>query len=230
MPKIKTAPKKKSTQTISTKRFKFTKLQVAFGVLILAIVGLVVVYKSRACTPSQCPSTGPWFYFWNTAGTSHQIGGVTTVGVEATAIRPAGTAQVWEERLGYLNTAPGKYMWYGPYSTVTGNTLQACWIYLPPVYGSASAELSVVWTDGYGVQRPLLPNDAQTSTSYNTYLGVGRAALSANHRYIPKSKCENYSIGGKTLTNVQVRVKLTGEDFDAPGYDLLMYYTRISTI
>lgn len=48
MPKAKTVPNKKSSKTISTKRFKFTKLQIAFGILILAIVGVVVVYKSHA--------------------------------------------------------------------------------------------------------------------------------------------------------------------------------------
>jgi len=196
MPKVKSSPNKKSTRTISTKRFSLTKLQIAFGVLILAIVGAVVVYKSEA-------ATAPAVSLWNTGNSGrgwHDTGNVIN-GVQ-TAYN--GQISAWMELGGspcYASCPNGHFMWYGPYGDVpTGShTLHACWVYLAGTTKGWYVIFDVNAQYPSGTQHLIYNGtDAQTYIPPNGLAGG----------YLPQSKCVDIALTpGVHYQKLEVRVK-----------------------
>ena len=146
--------------------------------------------------------------YWNSAGIHHTGGKVDP---NFTVYYPTigfTTRTLWDM------PDNGHYGWYGPYATVTANTIQACWWFVadrPRLGYTAKATFDVTADSG----QTILWSSGSQSLPVSTIIGHG-----TYNYWTLLSKCQNVHIG-HTVRNFEIRAKYDGND----NPSLYMYKT-----
>ena len=189
MPKVKNSPIKNSKKTISSKRFSLSRLQVLLILLVVAVLGVLVVYKSDAA------SSAVHSYNWNTAGIAHTVGNAGVLGSGGTPCSTSGCgAQFWAANS--TTTAGGHYMWFGPYYDLPGNnhTLQVCWYYIAGTSKAASIDFNFSYNNGVNV---LYDSGSKAIPPNGLLSGL----------LVQQQFCVNKQLGAGPYPNFEMRVK-----------------------